>query len=77
MQQCGITRLWATRAKFNDALELVSKSEPLVSKLYYMLDDLILEAKKEVTHEEIHARDSHIESQVGSSTPVVENIHFF
>jgi len=71
MQQCGIIRLWATRAKFNDALELVSKSEPLMSKLHNMLDNLILEAKEEVMPKEICARDSDIESQVESSAPVV------
>ena len=44
-----------------------------MSKLYSMLDYLILEAKKEVMPEEIHARDFHIKSQVGSSTVVLRD----
>ena len=71
MQQCGITRLWALRAKFKNALEMVLESEPFMSRLESMLEDLILEAKKIVMPIEIHAQDSNIESQVGSSALVV------
>jgi len=39
MKQCGIIRLWALRAKFNDALEMMSEPEPLMSRLKSMLED--------------------------------------
>ena len=36
-----------------------------------MLDDIILEVKKKVMSKKVHARDFHIERQVGSSVSMV------
>jgi hypothetical protein len=69
--QCGIIRLWALRAKFNDTLELVSESDSYMAKLESVLENLHLEAEKEIKPNEVHIQDSCIGSQVGSNAPVI------
>lgn len=69
--QRGHVRQWARRAKFNVALDMISGSDTLLSKLSLLLDDFSAEVGKEKISKVIRAQDSQIGSQVGSSSPEI------